>query len=131
MMKKIILIIVLALSSIIANAQVYSYKATHFSYYCGNREWSSWEPSNAKIKINFFNDTVILSASETQVFTNLKHWDKYKWDDGNETISFMCIDQDSHRVKISLTRAPDGTTHQIDFILSYNKHWTYKVKRYE
>ncbi len=119
-------------TSIDANAQTYNYRSTEFSYkYMNNNgywtNWSEWEPSNIRIKIDFDDDTIIIYSKSVQVYQVTDYLGKYTDESGGQQTKFKVIDQDSDIGTVRLRIEQNGNSQlYVDFA---DVMWVYNVRR--
>jgi hypothetical protein len=133
-MKKVILMLLMVLGIGIyeAKAQIYAYQTTEFAYkqvnsYGNWTNWSSWEPSNILLTINFDNDIVTIYSNTTQVYHIIQYVRNYVDDSGGKQAEFRFIDQDGDRGTMRLRIERSGNS-QV-YIEFSNIMWVYNVKR--
>jgi hypothetical protein len=113
-------------------AQVYSYRTTEFAYkevnsYGNWTNWSSWEPSNIPMTIDFDNDFVIIYSTTKQVYKIIEYVRNYTDDSGGTQIEYRFIDQDGDRGTMRLRIERNGNS-QI-YIEFSNIMWVYNIKK--
>lgn len=101
-MKKIILFIILAITSISSFAQIQNYRSTYFSYKIKNEngvwgDWSKWEDSNLKIIFDLSNDIITIKSTKLQVYRVLEYLDNFIDSAEGKQVEFSVIDQDYDR----------------------------------
>lgn len=130
-MKKVLLFL-LFFMPLVSNAQVYYYRTTAFcmKIYSGGywSDWSDWEPSDIKVKIDTDNDQIIVYSPAVQVYDIIKYVKTYEDNGGGQQMEFVVIDQDYDKGNVRLRMAPDGTPQlYIDFA---DIMWAYNLKQY-
>lgn len=97
---KSILTITFVLITFACYSQVTKFKTTSISLReksAYTNKWSEWsKPKEAEIlvSIDLTNERIKIFSKEDQVYDIIKYYDKETDDDGDETISFQCVDQD-------------------------------------
>ena len=115
-----------------AQAQTYYYITTSFAYkFMGNdglwSNWSSWEHSNIKMKIDFDDDLIIIYSQNLQVYQVTEYLGAYTDESGGEQTKFRVIDQDNDVGTIRLRIETNGNSQlYVDFA---DVMWVYNVRR--
>lgn len=131
-MKKIILFIILAITSISSFAQIQNYRSTHFSYKIKNdngvwSDWSKWEDSNLKIIFDLSNDIITIKSPKVQVYRVLEYLKNFTDSAEGRQVEFSVIDQDYDIGHLRLRIEKNGRSQiYIDF---ENIIWCYVVVR--
>lgn len=113
-------------------AQVYSYRTTEFAYkevnsYGNWTNWSSWEPSNIPMTIDFGNDLVVIYSNTKQIYQIIEHVRNYTDNSGGTQMEFRFIDQDGDRGTMRLRIERNGNS-QV-YIEFSNIMWVYNVRK--
>jgi hypothetical protein len=97
---KPILTAFLVMISVFCFSQVTKFKTTSISLKTKNestRKWTKWsEPDKVEIliSIDLTNERIKIFSKVDQVYDIIKYYDKETDTDGDETLSFQCVDQD-------------------------------------
>lgn len=133
-MKKLLMILVLILSTITVCAQnVNWYRATslaikeyNYQYNYWN-PWTDWEKVNVNIKIDLDSDVIIIYSKVTQVYTVLEASDVYIDADGGKQIKCKVLDADGDKATVRLRMEASGNSQlYVDYA---DVNWVYNVKR--
>lgn len=130
-MKKLLLLLMLVLSTSTAFSQNAWFRATEFAYkyvedgYWTN--WSDWIDCNVRIKIDVTNDKIIIYSEDTQVY-NVLNQESAPYDDNGEQLRFRVIDQDYDYGYVRLRLQNNGNKQlYVDF---NNISWVYNIVSY-
>lgn len=127
-MKKTLVIILLSIVGLAANAQRYSFRTTDFSARTCNygvwSEWSDWESSNIDVEIDLDKDIVIIHSKSLQVYKIIEKLPAPYDKDGKQD-KFRIIDQDMDRGTLRLRRQNNGT---LQIYIDFNDiSWVYNI----
>jgi hypothetical protein len=118
-------------TSLEIKAQTYYYRTTEFaikyktSYGWGN--WSDWQKSNIKMKIDLDDDMIVIYSEKLQVYSVLKSMGTYTDESGGKQTKFYVVDQDEDLGYIRLRIERNGNAQvYIDF---EDVMWVYNVVR--
>lgn len=133
-MKKFLLMFLMlfALSVGTASAQSYYYRTTSFSIkykteYGTWTNWSAWEQSNLKVRIDFDDDMIIIYSQTLQVYQVTKYLGDYTDESGGRQTKFQVVDQDDDIGTIRLRIERNGNSQlYVDFA---DVIWVYNVRR--
>lgn len=131
-MKKFLLFLVIAITSITASAEVINFRTTSYThkenYGYGWTDWAPFAGSNMKITVNTNTDIVTIYSPRTQKYKIIDYLGVSTDRDGDETITLKFIDQDGDYGTMRLvTRRRSGKSEiYIDFA---NVMWVYSVVR--
>ena len=136
-MKKYLLIFMMMFgmlfgTSINVNGQTYYYKTYEFaikykssSGIWGN--WSDWQKSNMKMKIDLDDDMIVIYSEKLQVYRVLEAMGTYTDESGGRQTKFYVIDQDGDYGYVRLRIEKNGNSQvYIDF---GDVMWVYNVRR--
>ena len=105
-MKKIVIVLILALAGLTSNAQTFWYQAHEFAYKIKNNDkwtgWSDWRPSSIKIMIDVDSDIIKIFSDINQTYNVVQHVEDYTDDSGGQQAKFRVVDQDGDRGTIRL-----------------------------
>ena len=132
-MKKLILLLLFMMSSILVEAQIYYFRTTEFAskYKTGSSwtSWSNWQGSDMLMTMNFNTDVVTIYSPQTQVYRIIKYIRNYTDNSGGQQMEFSFIDQDNDRGHMRLRIERNGNSQvYIDFanlVFVYNVIRTY------
>ena len=113
------------------NAQTYYYQTTGFAikykYSTGWGNWSDWQSSNMKMKIDLDDDIIVIYSQQTQIYRVLENMGSYTDESGGRQTKFFVIDQDEDYGYVRLRIEKNGNSQvYIDF---NDVMWVYNVKR--
>ena len=135
-MKKYFIVLMLMFSMFFGSStnclsQTYYYKTYQFaikyktSYGWGN--WSDWQKSNMKMKIDLDEDMIVIYSEKLQVYSVLESMGTYTDDSGGRQTKFYVIDQDGDYGYVRLRIEKNGNSQvYIDF---NDVMWVYNVVR--
>lgn len=128
---KTLMVLVMMLLSMTANAQVQKYRATYFSYkYIKDGNWTTW---TAKEKINMLivvdpdKMRMTVYSATTQVYDIINVLEQqHKDEDGDLTTKFVAIDQDGDQCDIWFVLRHDSP--YLDIYINFlNIRWVYSI----
>lgn len=127
---KRILLLVLFIFSISAQAQIYQYKTTGFAIKQINavgvwENWSDWKKSDMLITFNYDTDVVKIYSPETQTYRLQECIRSYVDESGGKQTEFTFIDQDGDKGTLRLRIETNGNL-QI-YIEFSNIMWVYNI----
>ena len=135
-MKKIfsIILVTMAMLFCVSNtvsAQTYYYKTKQFAIkYKGTNgwgEWSDWEASDMKMKIDMDDDLIVIYSKATQIYRVLEDMGSYTDESGGKQQKFWVIDQDDDYGYVRLRIEKNGNSQiYVDF---NDVMWVYNVVR--
>ena len=133
-MKKIAFIFMFIMSMLFTttvNAQTYYYRTTGFAikYYNGYSwgDWSNWQQSSMKMKIDLDNDIIVIYSNKTQIYKVIENSGTYTDESGGQQVKFYIIDQDNDYGYIRLRIERNGNSQiYLDFA---DVMWVYNVIR--
>ena len=131
-MKKFLVILMFMFGlTLTSNAQTLYFKTTEFAiryktnYGWGN--WSDWQPSDMKVKMDLDDDLIIIYSEKIQIYQVLRDEGNYTDDSGGKQQKFYIIDQDDDHGYLRLRIERNGNSQiYIDF---NDVMWVYNVKR--
>lgn len=97
---KALLTVLLLTVSAFCFSQVTKFKTTSLSIKTKNeitKKWTLWsDPENVDIliSIDLTNERIKIFSKQDQIYDIIKYYDKSIDSDGDETLSFQCVDQD-------------------------------------
>ena len=135
-MKRYLLIFMLMIgmlfsSSINSNAQTYYYKTYQFAIKyktsSGWSNWSDWQKSNMKMKIDLDDDMIVIYSEKLQVYRVIEGMGTYTDESGGRQTKFYVVDQDGDNGYVRLRIERNGNSQvYIDF---GDVMWVYNVVR--
>lgn len=134
MKKKLLLLGIAFISMFIPTmAETLWFKAYEFaiaSVSYGHYDWSDWETSTVKIKIDTTNDVIVIYSPATQIYSIYSAYNNgqaYIDSSGGKSLKFKVIDQDYDKGEARLRVDPSGGCQlYVDFS---NVAWVYNIKR--
>ncbi len=135
-MKKILFILFISLIGLFAvsndvSAQTYYYRTTGFaikyqtSY--GWTDWSDWQRSSMKMKIDLDDDMIVIYSDKVQIYRVIEHSGTYTDESGGKQTKFFIVDQDNDYGYIRLRIERNGNSQiYVDFA---DVMWVYNVVR--
>lgn len=124
-MKKLVVLISLIVSfSVNSIAQVNYFTAYELAIKIDG-EWSNWESTNVRIKIDISNDRIIIYSNHIQIYDIISETTPPKDSNGSQ-LAFKFIDQDDDVGTLRL-RVQDNGTKQI-YIDFNDVSWVYNIK---
>ena len=113
------------------SAQTYYYKTYQFAikYKTNNgwSNWSDWQSSNMKMKIDMDDDIIVIYSEKVQVYRVLEDGGSYTDESGGRQQKFFVIDQDDDYGYVRLRIEKNGNSQvYVDFA---DVMWVYNVKR--
>ncbi len=133
LLKTQLLTILFILTFSICHSQVTKFKTTSGSTKIFNdntQRWKDWEKltngADILITLDITNERIKIFSKTEQVFDIIKYFDKKTDDDGDDIISFQCVDQDGLKCKIRfvILNSQDGRKQVYidysDMIILYN-----------
>lgn len=129
-MKYIISLILLTLS-LFLQSQVHTFQSTSYAYKVktgkdwGNAgdNWSKKTVTKVNITVDFNNNMISIDSDKPQKFILQNFIGKQLNKNGDETVSFKSIDQNSKPCKIMFVFSNSGKSHQIYFIYNDFKYY--------
>jgi hypothetical protein len=107
LLKTQLLTILFILTFSFSHSQVTKFKTTSGSTKIFNentQRWKDWEKltngADILITLDITNERIKIFSKTEQVFDIIKYFDKKTDDDGDDIISFQCVDQDGLKCKI-------------------------------
>ena len=134
---KPILTILLLTVSVFSYSQVTKFKTTSYASKSKNvstNNWTKWsEPSDTEILISkdLTNERIKIFSKEEQVYDIIKYYDKDTDSDGDETLSFQCVDVDGIKciVRFVILNSQNGRK---QIYIDYNNiMWMYNIYNLE
>lgn len=131
-MKKYLIILFITLLNVLnVNAQTYYYRTTGFAIKYktvqGWGNWSDWQSSNMKVKIDLDDDIVVIYSDKLQVYRVIEDLGSYTDESGGRQQKFRVIDQDDDYGTLRLRIEKNGNSQiYIDFA---DVGWVYNVVR--
>lgn len=112
-------------------AQVLKLKSTGFSYKVKNGDtwskWSDWEDSSLLITIDTDKARVTIYSKDTQVYDIAQNEGTSHDSDGDETLSFYCIDKKGLKCRVRLVKL-HSQGGRLQLYVDYNDiMWGYNV----
>lgn len=113
------------------NAQTYYYRTTQFAikykYTNGWTNWSEWQSSNMKMKIDLDDDMIVIYSEKLQIYSVLEYMGSYTDESGGRQTKFYVIDQDGDKGYVRLRIERNGNSQvYVDF---GDVMWVYNVVR--
>jgi hypothetical protein len=130
---KPILIIVFLTISIHCYSQVTKFKTTSLSIKTKNeysQKWTKWsEPENADIliTIDLTNERIKIFSNEEQVYDIIKYYEKDIDSDGDETLSFQCINKDGLKCIVRFVILKSQNSRRQLYIDFSDMMWVYNI----
>lgn len=130
-MKRIFLILILALYPVITFAQTMWFRTTEYASHYVNAygywtEWTDWQSSDMNVKMDLDNDIIVVYSPKTQIYKVVAAMDP-PYDSSGQQVKFKVIDQDYDIGFVRLRIQNNGTSQiYIDFA---NIAWVYNVIR--
>lgn len=130
-MKKILMLMVMAIMAVTMNAQVINYRATGFYSSVKNAYgWTAWDgprQSSVSIVINWDEDIIVIKSKYSQLY-KVTYAERGMTNDGEQTIEAKAIDKDGDTCYIRLMVRNSGNS-QI-YVIYNDARWCYDVVRY-
>ena len=113
------------------NAQTYYYRTYQFAikYKVDNKwtDWSDWQKSDIKMKIDFDDDMIVIYSEKIQIYSVIENNGTYTDESGGKQTKFFIIDQDDDYGYIRLRVEKNGNAQiYVDFA---DVMWVYNVRR--
>lgn len=133
-MKRALLTLALILSVLGSYAQQQStlwFRTTEFAWKYMNEygrwtDWSDWEKSNMKVKIDLNRDQIVIFSSEVQIYTVLSV-EEPPYDSSGQQVKYRVIDQEDDYGHVRLRVTDNGNCQiYVDFA---DLKWVYNVVR--
>lgn len=132
LVKMLGLVIVLLTFTTTAFGQVYKLKSTSFSsrYKINDYRWSEWsEPTEASVLITFNlnSDRITIYSKVTQVYDIAEYEGKITDEDGDDILSFYCVDKDGHTCRVSwvVLNSQNGIMQM--YVYYSDMNWLYNI----
>lgn len=116
-MKKIIIILILLISSVFVNAQSVLFRATEVAMKEIGEEWSKWYEVEGSLKILVKDDNVYINSEATQQFKAIHHYPEYN-DKDSQIISWLCLDIDGRKCTLKFRRQKNNNQLQLYIVYS-------------
>lgn len=128
-MKKIIIVILICLTSIVAKAEVYKLKSSSFAVrYNYEGVWQKWPtPTNTEVLIilNADANRVTVYSKRTQEYDIYKEYNVTYNSDGDKIWEFDCIDEEGIRCSLRMIKRYGGG---FQIYMDYSDmQWMYNV----
>lgn len=129
MRKKIFMFSLLfILTAVQLQAQTMWFRTTAFASKIVGSDWTDWQQSNMKVKIDLQEESIVIYSPETQVYVVLRELDP-PVDKTGTTVKFLVLDQDYNRGAIRLRIENNGNSQlYVDYA---DMSWVYNVVRIE
>lgn len=129
--KSTLLFLTFSLISTFSFSQVISMQTTGFSYqYVEGNYWTDWtdfEPTEMPIVIDVDHDQVVIYSAETQIYDVMKAEGSSYDEDGDEFLSFYCVNEDgiACRIRLAMLNSQGG---RYQFYVDFDDmRWVYNV----
>lgn len=114
MKKYVVLFLLMIAGAMGADAQVYEYQAKQFAFkriVNGSwTDWTDWQPSTVRVRINYNTDVITVYSSKTQVYRVVEHLRNYTDSSGGKQVEFKIIDQDDDIGHVRLRIETNGNS---------------------
>ncbi len=119
--------------SIFCFSQVTKFRTTSLSIKTRNeitKNWTGWsKPENVEIlvSIDFTNERIKIFSKAEQIYDIIKYYDKETDSDGDDTLSFQCVDEDGIKciLRFVILKSQDGRR---QLYVEYNNiMWMYNI----
>ena len=128
-MKKIVVLLLAAMMSIGASAEIMKLKCTHFAsrkLTSSNTwtDWTDWRSSSDIIVLNGEKNKITINGSKNEGYDIISS-EQYTDEDGDEWISMDSVDDEGYRCDVQIRFAVDG---EIQLYVKYEAlQWVYSV----
>lgn len=107
--KFLLFVVMLVLSAPRLQGQVYKLKATNFTSKInvegrGWNDWADWEDSDVLITMDMDKDRITIYSKEVQKYDIAEYEGKETDDDGDDILSFFCINEDGVKCRVRLAK---------------------------
>ncbi len=132
-MKKLLFAILFTLLANTLIAQVTKFKSTSYASKTKNeytKKWSKWsafEETEVLITIDLTNERIRIFSKKEQVYDIIKYYDKETDSDGDETLQFLCVNEDGIKcfVRFVVLNSQNGRRQlYVDFA---DMMWVYNI----
>jgi hypothetical protein len=132
-MKKLLFAILFTLLANTLIAQVTKFKSTSYAFKTKNeytKKWSKWsafEETEVLITIDLTNERIRIFSKKEQVYDIIKYYDKETDSDGDETLQFLCVNEDGLKcfVRFVVLNSQNGKRQlYVDFA---DMMWVYNI----
>ncbi|WP_367388442.1 hypothetical protein [Lewinella sp. LCG006] len=130
--KSTLLFLAFSLFSTFSFSQVISMQTTGFAYQymVDNYNWSNWtdfEPTQMPIVIDIDHEQIVIYSAETQIYNVMKAEGSSYDQDGDEFLSFYCVNEDgiACRIRLAMLNSQGG---RYQFYVDFDDmRWVYNV----
>jgi lipopolysaccharide export system protein LptA len=125
-------VFMLLLLSLPAFGQVLKLKATSFAtkIKISSNKWSEWSEtteSSVLITVNLNNDRITIYSNTTQVYDIAKHEGKITDNDGDEIVSFYCVNKDGLTCRVRIVKLNSQNKRNQVYVDFRDIKWYYNV----